>query len=277
MRSLGEVAERLRRSTVQVFSGGRERGAGSGVVWSADGLIVTNDHVARSNGASVELWDGRRLEARVTAHDSRRDLAALRVTASDLMAAASGDSAALRPGELALAIGNPLGFTGALTTGVIHSMGRLPGMGNQAWVCATVRLAPGNSGGPLANASGEVIGINTAIAHGLALAVPSRDVLAFLRRGSRPRLGVALRPVALENGRLGLLILEVEPGGAADTASLRMGDVLTGVNGQRLDSIDALGDALDASAGPVRLQFLRGDRSSVREAVARLPARAEAA
>lgn len=277
MRSFGEIAERLRRSTVQVFSGGRERGGGSGVIWKPDGLILTNAHVARSNRVEVELWDRRTLDARVTAHDPRRDLAALRITATDLHAAGAGDSAALRPGELAIAIGSPLGFSGALTTGVIHSVGPIPGMGRQAWVRATVRLAPGNSGGPLANADGRVIGLNTAIAHGLALAVPSNEIAAFLRRGARPRLGVVLRPVPVDDARLGLLILEVEPGGAADTAALRVGDILVGVNGRALESVDSLGEALDHAAGPLPVQFIRGDRSRVRQAVAVLEKHAEAA
>ncbi len=157
-RGFGEVAEQLRRSTVQVLS--ERRGAGSGVIWTEDGLIVTNAHVARSDRPRVELWDGRELEGEVTARDSRRDLAALRVAASALPAATAGDSGALRPGELVLAVGNPLGFIGALTTGVVHALGPLRGLGRQPWVQAAVRLAPGNSGGPLANALGRVIGLN---------------------------------------------------------------------------------------------------------------------
>jgi len=276
MRTFGEVAEQLRRSTVQVFSDSRRSG-GSGVIWGADGLIVTNAHVAHSSRNEVELWDGRRFEARIDGYDARRDLALLRVPAEGLPAAAAGDSSALRPGELAIAIGSPLGFSGALTTGVIHSLGPMPGMGRRSWVRATVRLAPGNSGGPLANANGQVVGINTAIAHGLGLAVPSRDIAEFLRRGARPRLGVTLRPVGFAGNRVGMLVLEVEPGGAADNASLRIGDILTACNGQPLDSPDALGDALDAASGPIALQFLRGDYNRTRETVAPLEARAEAA
>ena len=276
MRTFGEVAERLRRSTVQVFSD-RRRSGGSGVIWSADGVIVTNAHVTRSARNEVELWDGRRLEARVDAYDARRDLALLRVTAAGLPAAMAGDSSALRPGELAIAIGSPLGFSGALATGVIHSVGPVQGMGRRNWVRATVRLAPGNSGGPLANAGGQVVGINTAIAHGLGLAVPSREVGEFLRRGARPRLGVTVRPVAFDGNRTGMLVLEVESGGAADIASLRVGDILTTCNGQPLDRPDALGDVLDAANGPIAVQFLRGDYQRTRETVARLETRAEAA
>ena len=276
MLGFGEVAERLRRSTVHVASDSNGGGA-SGVIWPGTGLILTNAHVARSTRPQVELWDGRRFEARVSAHDARRDLAALRIPASGLPAAARGDSAALRPGELVIAVGNPLGFAGAVSTGVIHSIGPLPGMGRQDWVRATVRLAPGNSGGPLANAQGQVIGINTAIVNGLGLAVPSRDIASFVRRSSRPRLGVALRPAAYDGSHWGLLILEVEAGSAADTASLRAGDILVGVNGHPLESMDSLGDALDSGSPILRMAFLRGDRGHVREAVVQLQARAEAA
>lgn len=263
MRGFGEISERLRRSTAQVFSGDR-RGGGSGVVWTADGLILTNAHVARSPGAAVEMWDGSRFEARVTARDPRRDLAALELPAGGWEAATAGDSAALRPGELVIAIGNPLGFAGALSTGVVHSIGPLPGMGAAPWIRTTTRLAPGNSGGPLANAQGHVVGLNTAIVNGLGAAIPVATVRDFLRRGARPALGVTLRPLPS-----GLLILEMEPGGAAAAASLRVGDLL-------LHSLDELAGALDAGEHVVRLRFLRGG-AHVRETAVRLEPRAEAA
>lgn len=264
MRGFGEIAERLRRSTVQV-STDPKRGGGSGVVWGEDGLILTNAHVARGDAAQVELWDGRRLGARLVARDSRRDLATLRIAAQDLDAATPADSDGLRAGELVIAVGNPLGFAGAVSTGVIHSIGGLPGMGRQSWIRADVRLAPGNSGGPLANSQGQVIGINTAIINGLGVAVPSNAVAEFLQRGARPSLGVTLRPVPP-----GLLILGMEPDGAAAAASLRPGDILLG-------SFDDLSDALDSGKDVVRLHFLRGDRKKVRQAFVRLGIRREAA
>ncbi|MBZ5729048.1 MAG: trypsin-like peptidase domain-containing protein [Acidobacteriia bacterium] len=263
MRGFGEIAERLRRSTVQVFAD--RRGGGSGVVWSGDGLIVTNAHVARGPEAQIELWDGRRLAGRVTARDPRRDLAALRIAAAGLEPATPGDSGALRPGELVMAIGSPLGFAGALSTGVVHSTGGLRGMGRQSWIRAAVRLAPGNSGGPLANARGHVVGINSAIVNGLGVAVPVNAAVEFLRRGAPPSLGVTLRPVSG-----GLLILEMEPGGAAAAASLRAGDVLLG-------SFDDLSGALDSGRDVLRIPFVRGDPARVREAYVRLARRAEAA
>jgi len=264
MQAFGAFAERLRRSTVQVFSH-KERGGGSGVIWNSDGLILTNSHVARSAEMQVELWDGRRFPARVSSRDPRRDLAELRISASSLEPASPGDSSTLRPGELVMAIGNPLGFAGALSTGVVHSIGALPGMGRQSWIRANVRLAPGNSGGPLADARGRVIGINTAIVNGLGVAVPSNTASAFVSRGPRPALGVTLRPA-----RIGLEILDLEPQGAAARASLRTGDIL-------LMSFDDLSDALDSGRDVLRLQFFRGDRTRVRETFVRLGARAEAA
>ncbi|HUI55175.1 MAG TPA: trypsin-like peptidase domain-containing protein [Bryobacteraceae bacterium] len=264
MRGFGEIAERLRRSTVQVFPG-RRAGAGSGVVWGADGLVVTNAHVARTDAAEIELWDGRRFPARVTSRDPRRDLAALRIAAAGLPAATPGDSQALRPGELVIAIGSPLGFAGALSTGVVHSVGTIAGMGRQNWIRADVRLAPGNSGGPLADSEGRVVGINTAIVYGLGVAVPAAAAAEFLRRGSRPSLGVTLREIPQ-----GLLLLEVDPDGAAAAASLRPGDVLLG-------TFDDLSDGLDSGREVLRLQFLRNGVSRVREVFVRLVQRAEAA
>jgi serine protease Do len=174
MGGFGEIAERLRRSTVQIAPGGRGGGLGSGIIWSSNGLIVTNAHVARADVAEAELWDGRRFPARLLVRDPWRDLAVLRILAGDLPAAPIGDSDAVRPGELVIAVGNPLGFKGALSSGVVHSCGPIRGMGRQRWIRAGVQLAPGNSGGPLADARGEVIGINTAVVNGLGIAAPSR-------------------------------------------------------------------------------------------------------
>jgi serine protease Do len=253
----GEVAERLRRSTVHIVRG---RGIGSGVIWDSGGLIVTNAHVVARGRASVELWDGRTFEAQVTSRDTHRDLAALKIPADGLPAATARDSKSLRPGELVLAVGNPLGFIGALTTGVIHTL-------SAGWVQAAVRLAPGNSGGPLADAEGRVIGLNTMVARGgLAFAIPSNAVGEFLKRGgSRAMLGVVIQPVAA-----GLLILEVTPGSPADAASLRIGDLVTGVNGEPFRSVADLGGAIERSSGVLTLQFLRGDRRARREVTVRL-------
>jgi len=269
----GDIAEQLRRSTVLIHSGGR--GNGSGVIWSGEGLIVTNAHVVHGSNVCVQLWDGREFEAAVTARDPRRDLAALRISANSLPAASPADSSQLRPGELAIAIGNPLGFVGALTTGVIHAIGPLRALGSQTWVQATVRLAPGNSGGPLADARGHVIGVNTMVAGRLALAIPSNAVRDFLAAGPRSAwLGVSVHPVRLPraNGhKFGLVLLEVEPGSPAAQASLMTGDILLGTEERPFQSIDDLAKAMDGQGlRLLRLEFLRGDYSRVRRVTARL-------
>ena len=274
----GEIAEKLRRSTVLIHAG--RRGSGSGVIWSSDGTVITNAHVAHGTKASLELWDGREFDATVASRDPRRDLAALRIDATDLPSASAADSSQVRPGELAIAIGNPLGFVGALTTGVIHAVGPLRGFGSQSWVQADVRLAPGNSGGPLADARGRVIGINTMVAGRLALAIPSNVVRNFLSAGpSDAWLGVTVHPVRVPRSDVragsahtfGLVLLEVEPGGPASSASLLPGDILLGIEQKAFASLDDLSRALEGS-GPrlLRLEFLRGDYSRVRRVTVRL-------
>ena len=258
------MAEQLRRSTVQVR--GRGPGGGSGVIWQPDGVIITNAHVVRGPQAFVELADGRTFAATVTARDERRDLAALKVDATDLPAGIIGDSDALRVGALVLAVGNPLGLTGALTTGVVHAAATADSPRGYGWVQADVRLAPGNSGGPLADATGRVIGINSMIAGGLALAVPSNAVARFLRgTAARPALGVAMRPVRLPlGGRIafGLLIVDVAAGSPAEMAGLFTGDVLIGMGGALFTRADNLMQALVAlvPGQTLRLEIVRGGR-----------------
>src|SRR5438309_1228226 len=269
----GEIAEQLRRSTVLIHSGGR--GSGSGVIWSSVGMIVTNAHVVHGPNVCVQLWDGREFDATVTARDPRRDLAALRISADSLPAADPADSSQLRPGELAIAIGNPLGFVGAVTTGVIHAIGPLRALGSQTWVQASVRLAPGNSGGPLADARGHVIGINTMVAGRLALAIPSNAVRDFIAGGPCSAwLGVTVHPVRLPRatGRaFGLVLLEVEPDSPAAQASLMAGDILLGTEERRFQSVEDLATAIDGQDSRLlRFKFLRGDYSRVRRVTVRL-------
>lgn len=258
---LAAVAATLSRSTVQVRS--RRYGVGSGVIWHPSGLIITNDHVVRGSRATVELSDGRVFDAVCTGRDPQRDLAALKVSAADLSAATVGDSDALRVGELVLAVGNPLGLVGALTTGIIHAVGP---KNASRWIQADVRLAPGNSGGPLADAQGRVIGINTVIAGGLALAVPSNAVQRFLRLGSeRPYFGVTIQPVMVPLGDkrvFGLLVLEVRPSSLAESAGLLTGDVLIGAARQLFNSPKDLMKALLQvnRGGMLQLDFTRGGK-----------------
>ena len=210
---LGDIAEQLRRSTVLIHAGGR--GNGSGVIWSSEGMIVTNAHVVHGPNVCVQLWDGREFEAAVTAHDPRRDLAALRI------------------------------------------------------------IAPGNSGGPLADARGHVIGVNTMVAGRLALAIPSNAVRDFLAAGPRSAwLGVTVHPVRLPraNGyKFGLVLLEVEPGSPAAQASLMAGDILLGTEEKPFQSIDDLAKAMDGQGlCLLRLEFLRGNYSRVRRVTVQL-------
>lgn len=172
---LKAAAERVRRITVQART--RGMGEGSGVIWSSSGVIVSNAHVARAGSLEIELWDGRVFQGRVRWRDPRRDLALITIPASGLPRAVPGDVSALRPGELVLALGHPFGLANALALGVVHGV---PAGRRHRWIRADVRLAPGNSGGPLANVAGEVVGLNTLVAGGLAHAIPVSVVQRFL-------------------------------------------------------------------------------------------------
>ena len=267
MADFGDVAERLRRSTVEIQSGGGQRGGGSGVILEPAGAIVTNAHVARSPEVSVRLWDRRQFSGKVIRRDMRRDLALVSIEAASLPAASIRDSSSLRIGELVIAVGNPLGFTGALSTGIVHGFGSFPALGRQPWVQADVRLAPGNSGGPLADASGQVVGINTMIAGGLSLAIPSNVVVEFQQsRTAGRQLGVVVRPIT----NRGLLVLEIQPGTAAEAASLLPGDLLVAGGGRRFNSVDDLADVLDSPLDSLRLEFFRNGHPSLRQVTARL-------
>ena len=268
-RELESIAERLRHLTVQVQ--GRQPGGGSGVIWRSTGMIITNAHVTRAPSAMVTLSDGRAFEATVTARDPQRDLAVLTLQAGKLPSAAIGDSSALHVGELVFAVGNPLGIVGALTAGIIHALSPADGASGQGWIQADLRLAPGNSGGPLADAQGRIIGINSMVAGGLAFAVPSNAVERFLNEdGKRPMLGVTLRRVSipLEGERvLGLLVLGAVAGGAAAAAGISIGDVLIGISGQLFGSPQELSRALQHAGAGDRLpiDLIRGGQRIVCE------------
>jgi serine protease Do len=267
--AFGEVAEKLRRSTVQVGSGRRYHG--SGVIWT-DRRIVTNAHVLGTGAPKIELWNGRNVAAQILKTDRRRDLAALQIDCDGLPAVTHGNSETLRPGELLIAVGSPFGFVGAISTGVFHSAGVLPGS-RQTWLISDVRIAPGNSGGPLANARGEVVGINTMLAGPMALSVPSRAIGQFLLKAENGQagLGVIVRPVDLRGGHLGLLVLEVLPKSAAERASLLPGDILLGAANMPFRSVDDFEDALQATGeGLLEIEFRRGDPSRTRRVVAHL-------
>jgi serine protease Do len=177
-RELSDLASRLRRSTVEVRT--RGTGAGSGIIWSDTGLIITNAHVARTEYATIVLADGRALEGVVTARDPRRDLATIAIdpTTTGLAQATIGHPTDLRTGNVVIALGHPLGITNAIAFGVVHVVEQR--RGGPRWIRADIRLAPGNSGGPLADVHGRVVGVNTLIAGGLGVAVPVTTVARFL-------------------------------------------------------------------------------------------------
>jgi serine protease Do len=172
---LAPVAERLREVTVEVGSG---QGSGAGILWAPD-LVVTNAHVARAAALQVRLADGRCLAAALVAADHRADLALLRVPRTRVSLASLADSDMVCVGTLVVALGHPLGLRGTVTAGIVHALGPLSA-GGRRWIHADLRLAPGNSGGPLADTSGHVVGLNTMIAGGLALAIPINDVRHFV-------------------------------------------------------------------------------------------------
>ena len=263
-RTLIDVAERVSESVAAVTvighgrdGGRRAAGSGSAVAISEDGYLVTSAHVvANGSGGNIQLADGRDMGFAVQGRDALSDLAVLRAERGGLKAAQLGDADTLRPGQLVVAVGNPLGFTGSVTAGVVSALGRsLPARnGSQTRVIDDViqtdaALNPGNSGGALVDSRARVVGINTAVAGmGLGLAVPINEttqrIIAALVRDGRVRrayLGVAgaTRPLpprwAESLGRRhGLTVVQVVDGSPADNAGLRVGDVVVEIEGRGL-------------------------------------------
>jgi serine protease Do len=177
------LAAWLRRLTVEVRSGAESHGAG--VVWRSDGLIVTNAHVATRTPLEVRLGDGRVLPARVIRRDPTRDLAALAVGAGLL--AAAEPARGVRAGQLVLAVGHPFGLTGAIALGIVHAVPAEGAHLLDRLLRLDLRLAPGNSGGPVADCDGRVLGVSTLVVNGLAHAIPSAAVTRFLSEGRTHR------------------------------------------------------------------------------------------
>jgi serine protease Do len=259
------------------FRGRPTIGAGSGFVIDPAGLVVTNGHVIEGGGrVSVGLSDGAEVSARVIGVDELTDLALLRIEGrSGLASVAFGSSAAMRVGNWVLAAGNPFGLGGTITVGIVSALGRDINAGPfDAFIQTDAAINPGNSGGPLFNAAGEVVGINTAIfspsgaSVGIGFAVPSdlaRAVIEEIRRNGsvvRGWLGVSVADLPAP-GRRGVLIQGVERNSPASRAGLRPGDVVTTLNGERVDSTRALirGVAAITPGQTARLSLLREGRS----------------
>jgi len=254
------VAERLSPSVANVRL---RRGGGSAVVITPDGFMLTSAHVvARTRGGRVSFVDGRELPFEVVGTDQLSDLAVLRADGGELVPAMLGDAEQLRVGQLVVAIGNPHGFTGSVTAGVVSALGRsLPTRsGANVRVVDNViqtdaALNPGNSGGALADGRGRVVGINTAVAGvGLGLAVPintaTRRVVGALMTEGRFRrayLGIAGGPrplpprLARKLGRsAGVEVVQVVEGGPADRAGLRPEDLIVELDGTPIEGMDEL-------------------------------------
>ncbi len=254
----------------------RGQGAGSGVAFTEDGFILTSAHVvAGAQAGLAEFGDGTQSRFDVVGADPLSDLAVLRVRDGAVQPATLGDADGLRIGQLVIAVGNPLGLAGSVTTGVVSALGRsLPvGDGRRARMIDDViqtdaALNPGNSGGALADSSGRVIGINTAVAGvGLGLAVPinstTRSIISELMSSGRVRrawLGLAGVPVALPpqvaqnlGQRRGLRLVEVVPGSPAGKAGLYIGDIIVSAGGRPVQGVQDVQRLMLGSAIGTRL------------------------
>lgn len=261
---------------------------GSGFIFTPDGLVLTNSHVVHAaSDVSVELEGGRRAAATLIGDDPATDLAVLRIEGAGLPYAEFGDSRALRVGQLVIAIGNPFGFQSTVTAGVVSAVGRSLRTDSGRLIDDVIQtdaaLNPGNSGGPLVDSGGRVIGVNTAViarAQGICLAVgvnTARWVAGRLIQGGRIRrayIGVVGQNVALEAGAAralgmpggGVLVLSVEPGSPASRTDLTEGDVLVALGGEPIGGVDGLHELLTEERidVPTTLDVLRsGQRAQL--------------
>ncbi len=258
--------------------------AGSGLIITPDGFVLTNNHViAQAATVEVSLTDGSSLSGQVVGADPDTDLAVLRVGANGLPAAELGDSEKLHVGQLAIAIGNPLGFQNTVSAGVISALGRaLRGQSGRLienMIQTDVSLNPGNSGGPLVDSRGRVIGINTAIvsqAQGLSFAIPVNTAkwvlgeLILSGRVNRLHLGIAGQTRNLDRrvqryfelkAPTAVQVVAVEENSMARHADLQVGDVIVAVNGQSVATVDDIHRILSHPLGnvPLTLVILRGN------------------
>ncbi|HUP60531.1 MAG TPA: trypsin-like peptidase domain-containing protein [Thermoanaerobaculia bacterium] len=288
----------IRRRTVDPFFdpfgffGGRERSytsqsLGSGFVWSRDGIIVTNNHVVEgASRITVNFQDGSQHPARLLGVDPDSDLAVLRVDAKNLAAAPIGTSSDLMIGETVVAVGNPFGLSGTVTTGVVSALGRSVPSETQGrtytdFIQTDASINPGNSGGPLLNIEGKVIGINVAIyaqAQGIGFAIPvdrAKKVIQDLLRYGEVHaawLGAVTATLTPEEAKRlghsaqrGALVVRVFSGSPAAQAGLRSGDVITAVGGKPVDSRESFttSTATLGTNQPVDISVMRNGSARV--------------
>ncbi len=235
------------------------RGIGSGFIISDDGYILTNNHVVdKSNGIFVTMTDGKEYKAKVIGKDARTDIALIKIDAKGLKPLPIGDSNTLKKGQWVLAIGSPFGLDSTVTAGIVSAINRDTG-DYLPFIQTDVAVNPGNSGGPLINLQGQVVGINSQIVSrsggfmGISLAIPIDEVMRVVEqlkahgKVTRGRIGVQITEVAddvakalgLEKAH-GALVSSVEPEGPAAKAGVRAGDVIIGFNGQKIEHMSDL-------------------------------------
>lgn len=256
------------------------RGNGSGVILSADGQVLTNNHVIQgADQIVVTLRDGRKFDATVVGRDPMTDLAILKLkNASNLTPAKLGDSSKLRPGEWVIAVGSPLGFDHTVTLGIVSALSRqVPDINsNVEFIQTDAAINPGNSGGPLVNLKGEVIGINTAIVgsgQNIGFAIPSSTVkrisqeLVSNGKVTRPWIGINMtnlspelaKSLGLPENTSGIAVAQVIPGGPAEKAGLEQGDIIQRVDGKPMSSSKDMQDLVRSKPAnsSLNLQILR--------------------
>ncbi|AXE18339.1 serine protease [Runella rosea] len=267
------VAKKVSNSVVQIKVSGKKeprsrtpnegQGTGSGFVISSDGFVITNNHVvAGATKISALLQDGREFEAQIIGRDPATDIAVLKIYGDALKAVAFGNSKNLQVGQIAIAIGNPYGFQYTVTAGVISALGRTLRSESGRLIDDVIQtdasLNPGNSGGPLVNSQGEVIGVNTAVilpAQGLCFAVSSNITaqvagqLIMQGRVRRGYLGIAGQLINLTDRimqynqlqtKTGIYIVSVEADGVSYNSEFRAGDIIVGFEGNPVGSVDDL-------------------------------------
>ena len=261
-----DAINKVRPSVVEITT---DTGLGSGVVYDTKGNIVTNDHVVRgATTFQVSLFDGKTLPAKLVGEFAPDDLAVVNVSgASNLTPATFADSSKVQVGEIALAIGNPLGLSSSVTNGIVSFNGRTVSEDQTHTLANTIQTSapinPGNSGGALADLDSSVMGIPTlaatdqqsgGAAAGIGFAIPSNTVKLIagqlasqgkVTNSGRAALGITAANGFNSSGQPGgVIIVQVQPGGGADKAGLKSGDVITSVNGQKTQSVSDLNDAL---------------------------------